>query len=382
MDELRVGVKLRKTDNTKKNTEFSMTPYELLMNDIKSKKAVLKPPTKLPVHLEMAARDKIMEYIKSKPKLKPVSERKLADIVPTETPAEKLMSDIRSGKARQSLRRSKTRLKHSTLKQSLERVASVKDGKKVINIDDDLHSSLVNFDTSPENTDDEDNSNNNVFIDQPSPKPECKEVTLQEVSWIRSQFIKAEFDQQPLTSTEEREIQEGRICFQCRKIKFNWLNWAYSCQICKNMVCRSCCTKMKLPTKMLSEVSVSSLSSQLESSLADDQEKSSFDRISFARCSLRTTKSVNVEEEPRFTRSKTLSKTEARNAKTKLSSSTPGSSADCSVSVNGNCCLDCKTLLVSVLWGKKSPSRSPSHRKSIHDLQSKTINKKKLLKAI
>ena len=45
-----------------------------------------------------------------------------------ETPAEKLMSDIRRGKARQSLRRPK--LKTSTLVQSLEKVASAKEEEK------------------------------------------------------------------------------------------------------------------------------------------------------------------------------------------------------------------------------------------------------------
>ena len=77
MDELRNGVKLRNVSMTEKHKEFSMTPYEMLMEDIRSRKAVLKPPN-IPTHVEIAARDQIMSFIKSKPTLKPVSERKLA----------------------------------------------------------------------------------------------------------------------------------------------------------------------------------------------------------------------------------------------------------------------------------------------------------------
>ena len=51
-------------------------------------------------------------------------------LVHDETPAEKLMSDIRGGKARQSLRRTRPKLKTSTLVQSLEKVASAKEEEK------------------------------------------------------------------------------------------------------------------------------------------------------------------------------------------------------------------------------------------------------------
>ena len=51
-------------------------------------------------------------------------------LVHDETPAEKLMSDIRGGKARQSLRRTRPKLRTSTLVQSLEKVASAKEKEK------------------------------------------------------------------------------------------------------------------------------------------------------------------------------------------------------------------------------------------------------------
>ena len=51
-------------------------------------------------------------------------------LVHDETPAEKLMSDIRGGKARQSLRRTRPKLRITTLVESLEKVASAKEEEK------------------------------------------------------------------------------------------------------------------------------------------------------------------------------------------------------------------------------------------------------------
>ena len=61
MDELKNGVKLRNVSMTEKHKEFSMTPYEMLMEDIRTRKAILKPPD-IPTHVEMAARDQIMSH--------------------------------------------------------------------------------------------------------------------------------------------------------------------------------------------------------------------------------------------------------------------------------------------------------------------------------
>ena len=75
MSELRHGVKLRSVEYTRTPSEFALTPYELLMYDIIHKKAVLKRP--IPVHIEKAAKDRILDAIRSRPPLKPMEERKL-----------------------------------------------------------------------------------------------------------------------------------------------------------------------------------------------------------------------------------------------------------------------------------------------------------------
>merc|ERR1719158_1906640 len=286
MDELRNGVKLRNVSAAERHLEYSMTPYEMLMEDIRSRKAILKPAD-IPIPVKMEARDQIMSFIKSKPTLKPVSDRKLASPVHDETPAEKLMSDIRGGKARQSLRRtSRPKLKTSTLVQSLEKVASAKEeeklkvnGRVVITIDDQMHSSMLNFeDDTPENSGDEEQVFNYKEVHDeyevaPS-KPD--DLTLQEMCHIRSQVTRAELEQKNLTKDERIDLDKGKVCFLCNKTRFNLFNWSYTCHLCKRQICRNCSTKMKIPNQT-SDIMVSTLSHQLDVASEDELDEDDFD---------------------------------------------------------------------------------------------------------
>ena len=42
MNDLRQGVKLKKTNFTKTPIEFALTPYEMLMDDIRSKRYIIE----------------------------------------------------------------------------------------------------------------------------------------------------------------------------------------------------------------------------------------------------------------------------------------------------------------------------------------------------
>ena len=121
MQELLSGVKLRKVEPPPQNVP-SLNSHEMLMSQIKSRKIVLRPPV-LPAEAERTARDQIMDFIKSRPRLKSVLERKLPrSPQQEESQVERLLNDIRGGKARQSLRRARTRPRVATtsLLQSLE----------------------------------------------------------------------------------------------------------------------------------------------------------------------------------------------------------------------------------------------------------------------
>merc|ERR1719500_561580 len=97
--ELRNGLKLKKTEYTRTPIEFELTPYEILMDDIRSKRYKLNKVMvegRLPPKVKRDAHDVILEFIRSRPPLKPASARKLAAMRKQSTPLELLMESIRS----------------------------------------------------------------------------------------------------------------------------------------------------------------------------------------------------------------------------------------------------------------------------------------------
>ncbi len=103
VQELRSGVTLRRLDESvirkRHRHEFKKTPYELLMDDIKSQKYKLKKVPEKKVGQgkgKMDVHDIIMEYIRSRPKLRKVSERILRPLARMKSdPYTELMKSIR-----------------------------------------------------------------------------------------------------------------------------------------------------------------------------------------------------------------------------------------------------------------------------------------------
>ncbi|XP_056307836.1 protein spire homolog 2 [Danio aesculapii] len=83
MKELRQGVKLKKVEEQPFNplpTEFSLTPFEMLMQDIRLRKYKLRKVVvdgNIPTCVKRNAHELILDFIRSRPPLKPVSERSL-----------------------------------------------------------------------------------------------------------------------------------------------------------------------------------------------------------------------------------------------------------------------------------------------------------------
>ncbi|CAL8293126.1 unnamed protein product [Boreogadus saida] len=83
MKDLRQGVKLKKVGEQPFNplpTEFSLTPFEMLMQDIRSRKIQLRKVMvdgDIPTRVKRNAHEMILDFIRSRPPLKPVSERSL-----------------------------------------------------------------------------------------------------------------------------------------------------------------------------------------------------------------------------------------------------------------------------------------------------------------
>ncbi|XP_071345964.1 protein spire homolog 2 isoform X3 [Trachinotus anak] len=83
MKELRQGVKLKKVQEQPFNplpTEFSLTPFEMLMQDIRARKFQLRKVMvdgDIPTRVKRNAHELILDFIRSRPPLKPVTERSL-----------------------------------------------------------------------------------------------------------------------------------------------------------------------------------------------------------------------------------------------------------------------------------------------------------------
>ncbi|XP_055790357.1 protein spire homolog 2-like isoform X2 [Salvelinus fontinalis] len=83
MKELRQGVKLKKVQEhefDKLPTEFSLTPFEMLMQDIRTRRFQLRKVMEdgdIPTRVKRNAHELILDFIRSRPPLKPASERNL-----------------------------------------------------------------------------------------------------------------------------------------------------------------------------------------------------------------------------------------------------------------------------------------------------------------
>lgn len=90
MKELRQGVKLKKVQEQPFNplpTEYSLTPFEMLMQDIRARKFQLRKVMvdgDIPTRVKRNAHELILDFIRSRPPLKPVGERSLPPPPPQE----------------------------------------------------------------------------------------------------------------------------------------------------------------------------------------------------------------------------------------------------------------------------------------------------------
>ncbi|XP_012723077.2 protein spire homolog 2 [Fundulus heteroclitus] len=102
MKDLRQGVKLKKVQEQPFNplaTEFSLTPFEMLMQDIRTRKFQLRKVMvggDIPTRVKRSAHEVILDFIRSRPPLKPVSERSLAPPPPQQQSLhERVLAEIK-----------------------------------------------------------------------------------------------------------------------------------------------------------------------------------------------------------------------------------------------------------------------------------------------
>jgi len=322
MQQLRVGVKLKKVDYNKTPVEFSLTPYEMLMDDIRGKKYQLNP-VKVSLKVQRDAREVILDFIRSRPPLKAASSRKIAQRQIQLTPQEELMNQIRGEGAKSNLKKASTTEKTNRefeglkLGKVVSKSSSNTNVKKVIDLDQSFADNILNFDDCGEHNDEEEDvvqeshQKKNLFLEN-NPDinknittsiqetvcskttntrntPASKQVvnntpadtgvkskysdwiknlhtldlSLAEVAHIRSVLTRAELEEMDLAPDRRREYERGRVCFLCGVTRFGLFTWAVQCGLCRRYVCSTCCGKISLPSDKLQDILVCSLTTQL-----------------------------------------------------------------------------------------------------------------------
>ena len=322
MQQLRVGVKLKKVDYSKTPDEFSLTPYEMLMDDIRGKKYQLNP-VKVSLKVQQDAREVILDFIRSRPPLKAASSRKIAQRQIQLTPQEELMNQIRGDGAKSNLKKTSTTEINTRESEGLKlgKVISKSSSnislKKVIDLDKSFAENILNFDDCGEQNDEEEDvvqeshQKKNLYLENnpdinintttsiqetvcskttnPRNNPASKQVvnntpadtgvkskysdwiknlhtldlSLAEVAHIRSVLTRAELEEMDLAPDRRREYERGRVCFLCGVTRFGLFTWAVQCGLCRRHVCSTCCGKISLPSDKLQDILVCSLTTQL-----------------------------------------------------------------------------------------------------------------------
>lgn len=165
MEQLRQGVKLKKADYSRTPVEFSLTPYEMLLVDIRARKYRLNP-VKVSLEVQRGAREVILDFIRSRPPLKSVKNRKVAERLVQLTPQEELMKEIRvfgegvESKLKKTQMVQKPELEGIKLGKVVSRNSSFsnvqKVHKKVIDVDESFAENILNFDDCNDGDDSDD----------------------------------------------------------------------------------------------------------------------------------------------------------------------------------------------------------------------------------
>ena len=71
------------------------------------------------------------------------------------------------------------------------------------------------------------------------------DLTLAEVIHIRSVLTKAELEGLTIDSNLRDDLERGKVCFLCMRVRFGIFTWSYSCQLCRHAVCSGCVTKVR-----------------------------------------------------------------------------------------------------------------------------------------
>uniref|UniRef100_A0A3B3XPR2 KIND domain-containing protein n=1 Tax=Poecilia mexicana TaxID=48701 RepID=A0A3B3XPR2_9TELE len=314
MRDLREGVKLKKVQERQYNPlpiEYQLTPYEMLMDDIRSKRYKLRKVMvngDIPPRLKKSAHEVILEFIRSRPPLNPVSARKLKpQAQPPPTLHERILEEIKAERklrpvSPDEIRRGRLGKERTSSSLSLTNGSrspraepsgsqSVPQRKKLLKApslaeldssDSDVPPMFLPISSTPQperrqtpqrRHSIEKETPTSVRQFQPPSKQnskslqeefcfpvECLSLTVEEVMHIRQVLVKAELEKFQQYKDIYNAMKKGKLCFCCRTKRFSFFTWSYTCQFCIP-VCSQCCKKMRLPSKPYSSLPIYSIGS-------------------------------------------------------------------------------------------------------------------------
>ncbi|XP_067140574.1 protein spire homolog 1-like isoform X2 [Centruroides vittatus] len=351
--ELRQGVKLKKVDSAPHPIEYELTPYEMLLDDIRARRYKLNKVMvngDIPPRVKKDAHALILEFIRSRPPLVPVSKRKLRPLPPRQpTLYEKLMASLKQQHKLKPVPR------ETQMAMNEDEVEKPQQNRRLIKVDlslrlsssfedddfDDLFNSPPSEESHPTPNDVDAYETNNYFEERRHSVPvykspvnqcdiirppllkaktldyryiqddtisspvasdfwkssqwqslECLSLTLEEVVHIRNVLTKADLETLLVFPQLYNDVANGKVCFTCKKTKFSFFgSWGVKCKLCERIVCSRCYSKMHIPTEHFSSIPVYMLSPTPPTEDPDNFWKFSFDFI-------RSQESQSPEEPP------------------------------------------------------------------------------------
>ena len=223
MQQLRQGIKLKKVSQDKTPAEFALTPYEMLMDDIRGRKYKLNHVEVEVEAVKTDARDKILEFIRSRPPLKPAGERRLKPRRKESTAREIILETIRDpAGGQQALKKINRRPSTNNLLEEMKK----KRRHGVISEESPLRTERKS--SRP--------TTRLALTGRSRTSLSLLSLTVSEVAHIRAELTKAQLEDKNLPAELLSNISQGKICFVCMTVRFGVMNWSYPCSFCKKSV--------------------------------------------------------------------------------------------------------------------------------------------------
>ncbi|XP_077886598.1 protein spire homolog 1 isoform X6 [Ictidomys tridecemlineatus] len=366
MRDLRNGVKLKKVQERQYNPlpiEYQLTPYEMLMDDIRCRRYTLRKVMvngDIPPRLKKSAHEIILDFIRSRPPLNPASARKLKPTPPRPRSLhERILEEIKAERklrpvSPEEIRRSRLAMRPLSMSHSFD-LSDVTTPESPKNVGEpsmlngsltsqteiggtraaqqapaqrkkllkaptlaELDSSDSEEETLPRSS--SGSSASPSFLEDPALEATCVRKKPPEFLPMsstpqpeRRQPPQRRHSIEKETPTNVRQFlpptrQSSRslLCFCCRTRRFSFFTWSYTCQFCKRPVCSQCCKKMRLPSKPYSTLPIFSLGPSTlqrgDSTTRSEKPPASHQRPlrSIARFSSKSKSVDRSDEEPHF----------------------------------------------------------------------------------